>query len=216
MKWTVVIALVVGCGAPARAPEAPKAAAVPAPHYAALFQAGKAWTYHVVSTNQMYEPGDPKADKDGMVKEQVESTVRCEVAETRAWAKGVMSRIACDKPLVDKEDPFLGGLVADARGLWLVDELPAAGAEPDLADARLVIAAAPTAGKTERKGTGDEEGFGESTEIVEKDGAWCVTYASWGGDESYDTLCFAAAGVVKGGGGWSGGSTHETTFELVP
>jgi len=126
-----------------------------------------------------------------------------------------MSRVECDGAVIPNNEPIAGDWVADARGLFHVDELPADGADPDLADSRLVIAAEPKVGKEEKKGTGDEEGFGEATEVAQKDGAWCVTYASWGGDESYDTLCFGADGVVKGAGGWSGGSTHDTTFELV-
>jgi len=211
----------IGCGGAARppvaAPSQPAAGgAVPAAHYAALFAPDTRWTYQVVSESSMSDPGDPKADKDGMVKERTTSTITCHVAEVRAWKRGVASRVECDAPLNPNDDPLAGVWVADPRGLFHPDEdLPAAGADLPLADARLVIAAAPRAGKDEKKGTGDEEGFGESTEIAQKDGAWCVTYASWGGDESYETLCFAASGIVKGGSGWAGGSVHDTTFELV-
>lgn len=216
MRWIAVV-LVAACGStakPAPVPPAKAQAGVPAAHYAALFRKDAAWTYAVTTTSEAYDPEDPKANHDGQVVETSTAQVHCQVAEVRAWAQGVMSRVDCDAPLAPT-DPLAGAWVADARGLWRPDELPEAGAAPDLADARLVIAAAPKPGKEEKKGTGDEEGFGESTEIVQKDGAWCVTYASWGGDEAYDTLCFAAAGVVRGAAGWSGGSTHDTRFELV-
>lgn len=212
----IVFVVVAACGS-ARPPVVTPAPGVPAAPYAGLFVQGAVWRYQVTTTSEMYEPSDPKADASGQVKESSSSTVRCSVAEARTSKAGVMSRIECDAPLVPKNDPLAGAWVADARGLWRVDELPAAGAEPDLADARLVLAATPVVGKHEQKGTGDEEGFGESTEVTRDRGAWCVTYASWGGDESYETLCFAgAAGVTHGAAGWSGGSTHATTFDLVP
>ncbi len=200
--------------APAPSP-APVAGGVPAAHYAALFRRGAAWTYKVTRTSEMYDPDDPKADKDGQLKESSTALTHCSVAEVRTWSAGVVSRVECDDPIIPNNEPLASAWAADARGLFRVEDMPAAGADPDLADARMVIAAAPTAGRDEHKGTGEEEGFGESTEIVQKDGAWCVTYASWGGDDSYDTLCFAAAGVISGAGGWSGGSSHDTTFDLV-
>jgi hypothetical protein len=216
----VVIAL-AGCGSPARKPVEPgapsnsDAAAVPAAHYAGLFVDGAEWTYKVTSTSSMNDPADPKADKDGMVKERSSSTVHCKVAEVRRWSGGVLSKIECDASLTPSSDPLAGAWIADARGLYREEDVPAAGVDPDLKDARLVLAATPRPGKDEHKGSGDEEGFGESTEVVQKDGAWCVTYASWGGDEGYETLCFAAGGVVKGAAGWAGGSVHDTTFERV-
>jgi len=205
--------VIAACGASAKPVAAPAKGAVPAAHYAALFEAGKSWRYHVKAKIQMYEPDDPKADASGQVIEDSEHDATCAVAEARAWKGGVMSRVECDQAISDSNDPLTGAWVADARGLWRVDELPEKG-DPDLADARMVIASAPTAGKHEQKGTGDEEGFGESTEIVAEGSGWCVTYTSWGGDESYDTLCFAG-GVVRGAAGWAGGSSHETTFELI-
>lgn len=213
---SIAVMFVAGCGSaakPAPVVVAPKGPAVPAVHYAKLFEKGAVWTYAVTSTSESYDPDDPKANHDGQVVEKSTAQVKCAVDEVRAWKGGVMSRITCDAPLA-QADPLAGAWVADARGLWRPEELPEAGADPDLTDVRMVIAAAPKAGKEEKKGTGDEEGFGESTEIAQKEGAWCVTYASWGGDESYDTLCFAG-GVVRGAAGWSGGSTHDTTFELV-
>src|SRR5262249_52641808 len=138
---------------------------------------------------------------------------RCAVAETRTWPGGVMSRVECDAAL-GESDPLSGAWAADERGLWRLDDLPAPEAAPTLAG-EPVIAAAPREGKHETHGTGDEEGFGEATEVTAAAGGWCVTRSSWGGDESYTTLCFAPRGV-SGGSGWSGGSSHDTTFELVP
>jgi hypothetical protein len=221
MKRLACVLVCAACGSSAKPAVAPSssgsaaaASAVPAALYAGMFERGAAWTYKATTTSSMYEPDDPKADKDGQVKESSDAQVHCKVAEVRTWKAGVMSTVECDQVLVASGDPLAGGWVADARGLFHVDELPAAGADPDLADVHMVIAAAPKVGKEEKKGSGDEEGFGESTEIVQKDGAWCATYASWGGDEGYETLCFDGR-VVKGGAGWSGGSTHDTTFELV-
>jgi hypothetical protein len=79
-----------------------------------------------------------------------------------------------------------------------------------------VKAAPPTQGQHQSNRTGDEECLGEATEVTASAGGWCVTHSSWGGDESYTTLCFAPRGVVSGGSGWSGGSSHDTAFELVP
>ena len=208
---SLLVLATAACGG-ARPTPAP-APAVPAAHYARLFADGAAWTYQVTTSTETNEPDDPRADQDGNVRASTTARVRCRVALARRWSAGVMSRIECDQPIMSNRDPLAGAWVADARGLYKIDDLPAAG-DPDLVDARVVIAAAPVAGESRHDGQGDEAGFGESTKIEQKGAAWCVTYASWGGDESYDTLCFAGD-VVRGAGGWSGGSSHDTTFELV-
>jgi hypothetical protein len=185
---------------------------VPAAHYAALFTRGASWRYHVTTTSEIYDP-DASA-VNATVRSESTSEARCTVAETQTWPGGVMSRIECDKPLGEGE-LLSGAWAADERGLWRIDDLPAPGAAPTL-ERQPVISAAPVEGKHETHGTGDEEGFGEATEVTASAGGWCTTHSSWGGDESYTTLCFGRGVVFSGGSGWSGGSSHDTAFELVP
>jgi hypothetical protein len=213
MKLAIVVVAAAACGAKAPKPIASAKASepvVPAAHYAALFAQGASWRYAVTTTGEMYDPDEPKADHDGMVRDKSTADARCRVAEVRTWTDGVMSRVECDG--FGDRDPITGAWAADADGLYKLEDLPAAGAAPELTEEALVIAAAPVEG---RRGDADGTEFGQSTEVSPQPGGWCVTHSAWGGDESYTTLCFAKAGVTSGASGWSGGSTHDTTFDLL-
>jgi len=213
-KWMTSAAIVVAmtaCGGKGKGPatgtmnSGPTTTPVPAPHYAALFKPGATWTYDLTSTSSGGDGPDDKTETTG--------TATCKVASVGAYEGGVTSTITCDTPTVESGgDPLAGIWVANATGLYkfLVD-LPAG--PPDLSKGRLVIAAAPVEG-TKNTETGQDPVESESLTISKEAGVWCASYTMAAGDESFEKLCFAAAGVVNGSGGWSGGSVHETTFTL--
>lgn len=213
-KWTLA-ALVIAtaaCGGKGKGPatgtmnSGPSTLPVPAPHYAALFKDGATWTYATTSTAQ--GGGDP----DDTDKHETKDTVTCKVASTGKIDGGVSSTITCDKPLIESGgDPLAGRWVATADGLYKFEtELTT---PIDFTKGRLVIAAAPTEGHKEKE-SGQDPVESESWQVTRSGDTWCAAYTMAAGDESFETLCFAAAGVVKGSGGWAGGSVHETSFVL--
>lgn len=213
-KWMTSAAIVVAmtaCGGKGKGPatgvmnSGPTTLPVPAPHYAALFKAGAIWTYDLKSTATGGDGPDDKTETTG--------TATCKVASVGAFEGGVTSTITCDPPTVESGgDPLAGAWAADATGLYKL-EGDAATATPDLTKARLVIAAAPVEG-TKNKETGQDPVESESWTITHAGDTWCASYTMAAGDEAFEKLCFAAAGVVSGSGGWAGGSVHETVFTL--
>ncbi len=214
-KWMTSAAIVVAmtaCGAKGKGPATgtmnsgpTTTTPVPAPHYAALFKEGATWSYDLKSTATGGENPDDKTETTG--------AATCKVASVGTFAGGVTSTITCDTPLVESgADPLAGAWAADASGLYKL-EGDAATEPPDLTKARLVIAAAPVEG-TKNKETGQDPVESESWTVTKAGDTWCANYVMAAGDEAFEMLCFGAAGVVKGSGGWAGGSVHETFFTL--
>ncbi|HUQ06243.1 MAG TPA: hypothetical protein VM261_27250 [Kofleriaceae bacterium] len=194
---------------------------VTGPPYAALFEPGKSVRYKRVSETTFYDPDDPKADPGGSVRDRSEQAVTCAV-NARDFGEVKVAQLSCEG-LADG-DELAGELtaiyVADLRGVWRTD---AAALPTTVEDARAAIgtqakpllAATP---KAEEEKKEEEEGFGEMRKTSQAaDGAWCVDWGSWGGDEGGGGICFAAGkGLTKVSSYWAGGSTKDDWFELVP
>ncbi len=187
-----------------------EAAAYPAPTDQALFKAGTSWTLTAVSHSSFMDDQDPAADATGVVRTSNTSQVTCAVAEVRAFASGVLSRIDCDAELsVGTTDPLAGWWAATAAGLWHLADEPAA--EPTLDASAIFLSATPVA--EERRNVLDEEM--EHAEIIttsQEGAAWCVANVFAAGDEAWSSLCLDAIGPVRGSGGWAGGAEQEVTF----
>jgi hypothetical protein len=184
----------------------------PAPHYAALFEQGRRWTYVVDSSSSYWDDSDPAADADGVITSSDTSRVTCAVAAVGRIDGGVWSLIECDG-MIGTNDPVSGTWVADGRGLYRTAAAPASAAELE-AD-QLVIAAAPA--ESHRDVVEDVWGEGPESvgeHAVIRDGErWCVSASYHVGDASWTRTCFAG-GIVEGDFGWSGGSDNETAFRL--
>lgn len=184
--------------------------AAPAPHYAALFVLGAAWSYRVTASSQMPDNPDPAADPDGIVK--TTSEVHCKVTRVASFARGVLSQMECSEPLeLAGRDVLSGVWAATERGLWHLDETPEEGARPLLLQDQMVISSRPVERAHQ---TGNEE-MGSRKAIVGQGDTWCISQSAWGGDESWSEICFGPSGVISGESGWAGGSVHETRFELL-
>lgn len=195
---------------------------VTGPPYAALFEPGKSLRYKRVHETSYYEPDDPKADSGGSVRDRSELVVTCAV-NARDFGEVKVAQLSCEG-IADDDSlaPELTALyVADLRGVWRADD---AAMPTSMEDARAAIssqtkpllAATP---KVEEERTEDkEEGFGEMRKVAQAaDGAWCVEWGSWGGDEGGGGICFAAGkGITKVSSYFAGGSTQDDWFELLP
>jgi hypothetical protein len=93
----------------------------PAPHYAALFRPGAAWTYEVDAA----------------------STSTCTVREARAIPGGMTSQIDCTPAM-----PLAGRWVANAQGLFRVGDAVIEATALDPGRAELIIRAVPRASHT--------------------------------------------------------------------
>jgi hypothetical protein len=174
-------------------------------HYAALFEPGKSWTYHVETTHSI--PDEPPDVEKVMV--------RCKVAGTGAFDGGTWSQIDCDGDF-GQQQPVAGVWVADARGLYRLDAAPGTAAELD--PAYLRMPAAPEASSEDII----DDPFGDgpqpigSRSVSQEGDGWCFELTTEVGDAAWDEQCFGPEGIVKGAVGWSGGSDHETKYELAP
>jgi len=61
----------------------------------------------------------------------------------------------------------------------------------------------------------DDGRGGEFKEVKHTADGWCVETASWGGDESGETLCFARGRLQNGRSYFAGGSIHEVKYQLL-
>jgi hypothetical protein len=190
------------------------------PPYAALFEPGKSVRYKRVSETSFYDPDDPKADAGGSVRDRSEQAVSCAI-NARDFGEVKVAQLSCDG--LGADDPLAGELtavyVADLRGVWRTDAeaLPVSMEDARAAigeQTRPLLAATPTPEEEKKE---EEEGFGEMRKTSRAaDGAWCVDWGSWGGDEGGGGACFAAGkGLTKVSSYWAGGSTKDDWFELV-
>lgn len=209
------------CGGGSPRPAAPAAvgngaAAAPPPYYAALFEAGRTWTYDVESTSELYDPEAPEADPDGVLRDKTTSTATCRVAETRDLPGGKLSRIECEGfEGMSGADPITGVWAHDARGVWKLGEDLAAVDAADLDPKAMLLAAAPEESHRDISDEIGEEGAG-AIDVTREGDAWCHSESFAMGDEAWRTVCIGPAGITRGNFGWAGGSTHDTTFTLRP
>lgn len=187
-----------------------------APHYAALFEDGRSWTYQVVDSSVYYDPSDPAANENGNVVTTTERTATCRVVETGVLPDGRISRIACEGLQSDMGvDPISGTWATDPRGVWKLKEDVPAGTVPALPAEDLWMSSAPA---PDRKETVDPE-FGPdpvgAVEIAQDGDAWCRNEYYMAGDESWISVCVTSEGIVKGSFGWAGGTVNESAFTLV-
>ena len=94
-------------------------------HYAALFDAGRTWTYDVATTTYDQENWGPKTRPP---KKTESAVATCKVASVGAIGAAQTSAIECDRDL-EQLAPVAGLYVATADGLYRVHELPRTEAE---------------------------------------------------------------------------------------
>lgn len=219
---SVISIALAACGGKSSTPTRPgnTGGEVTGPPYAALFEPGKSVRYKRVSETSFYDPDDPKADAGGSVRERSEQAVTCAI-NARDFGEVKVAQLSCDG-IADGDE--LGNeltaiYVADLRGVWRTDaeSLPVSIEDARAAigtQAKPLLAATP---KAEEEKKEEEEGFGEMRKTSQAaDGAWCVDWGSWGGDEGGGGVCFAAGkGLTKVSTYWAGGSTKDDWFELV-
>jgi hypothetical protein len=185
------------------------------PLYAAMFVGGQRFKFRIESSVSRTN------ERGRAVTEKARPSYRsCVVEEVTPLPNANQSHLVCDDTslLVPAVSANPGGIyLATALGLWKLDEPPSSLAALD--PKSMLIASAPSPFREERSGkaAGLEEGEGESREVVHrKDGSWCATYASWGGDGSSSRYCFAdGRGLIDGAYTWDGGSSMEAKFTLV-
>lgn len=189
---------------------------VPAAMFRPLFET-REWVFRVETTIESSALDDPRA-KDGVVSETKTDSATCRVIRVVRWARSIGSRIECSGSLasarvegtVPVARKFLeGDWVATARGLWHLEAPAVDGPEPAVAPGDMVIAAEPAASK---KVTSNGEAE-ESTVVWRHGKTWCVAHALSLGDQSSDTLCFAAStGLLAGSREFAGGTYYEVRF----
>jgi hypothetical protein len=209
--WLVVL---VACGGSPSVPSgpAPSGGGVP-PLFAGLFVDGRKLTYKVETRTSHWDDADPKADQDGNVTNVTTAQMTCRVRGMQNFSDAVAVKLECDR--ADDIAPN-GVFVATPLGIWRLDAFPLDDAAiAKLPEADMILPAIPAAMENKQE---DPEGEGGSmVAIEEKNGGWCKSQSSWGGDEGGTSLCFAKGKGLAGGSKWfAGGSTTETTFELVP
>lgn len=201
------------CGGKSAAPstqpveqEAPDAA----PAYAGLFRDGASWKLSVTVVHSEYD-----SETEGEAPAAIEpDQVTCEVAQYAEVDGTKLVEIVCGDawPVDIGGDPLTGAWAMSAEGVWRIPEWPGDGAlelDPEL----MLIAAAPEAGTTGTPADEENEGEGiEQTTIAQKGDAWCHSYMSAMGDESWVEMCVGPDGPTEGNWGWAGGSVHEAKF----
>jgi hypothetical protein len=193
--------------------------------YATMFEQGHTWKLQVTSRESHWDDQDPAADANGnVVSEGAPRQGSCTVAQVVEVAGGKASKIECEWGTSDGEgggmagnDPLSSGAwFASDAGLYMIQELPAAGATVEVGEDELVLAAQPVAFTRSLVDENDEETEGMvQVALEQKDGAWCYTYSAALGDEIWMTLCFGPDDLRGGDFGWAGGSEHTTTFTVV-
>jgi hypothetical protein len=215
-RW-IAILMAAACG---RAPSKPTTVkndteiggGVP-PLFAAMFVDGKRFSYKVETKTSFWDDTDPKADQDGNVADVQTGTMTCTVRGMQNFTSAVALKLECDS--TDDLAPT-GVYVATPDGLWRLDAFPVDDAAIAKLDAKAMLLPAFPVAK-EAKDEEVDEGAGSIVAIIEKDGGWCHTESSWGGDEAGTSICFATGkGLVGGSLWWAGGWTKDTTYTLVP
>jgi hypothetical protein len=197
-----------GAATPAVTPAS--GAAVPAQAkglpYGPLFETGRTWRYRV-----MVGISDSETAEDGMRRETHETI--CKVAEVRQEGEVALSSIECEQMTAPSVDSPIGGAwAADARGLWRLEKMPAAGTAPTFRDYDFVLDPAP---KPQREG--DEES-GVYFTVERRGDLWCSTYEEQLAEGTTRALCFdPARGVVSGSTSFAGTDTPsvELTADLL-
>lgn len=144
--------------------------------------------------------GPPYAARS--VRDRSERVVTCAV-NARDFGEVKVAQLSCEG--VADDDSLAAELtalyVADLRGVWRTD---GAAMPTSIEDARAAISSQTkpllaSTPKTEEERTEDkEEGFGEMRKVSQAaDGAWCVEWGSWGGDEGGGSICFAAGTLER-------------------
>jgi len=172
--------------------------------YAELFVKGKRWPLAMKFVDGHY---------DGAAQKHIQSTKKgkasCEVGDVQLMAGGLQAHIDC-QGVEDNgvEQPLSGWWFATPRGLFR------AGPSKTFDDAQLIVEAVPKV-RVEKTETKDEPEFGSKITVNQSGAAWCYESTSWGGDEVWWQICLKPdVGFHTGKWGWSGGSTHETMFEV--
>jgi hypothetical protein len=173
-------------------------------HYAALFEAGRSWTYQVETTHTI--PDEPPDVETALV--------RCKVAGTGAFDGGTWSQIDCDGDF-GQQQPVAGVWVADARGLYRLDAAPGTAAELDPEYLRMPATPEATSEDIIDDPFGDGPQPIGSRSVSPAGEGWCFALTTEVGDAAWDEQCFGPEGITNGTVGWSGGSDHETRYELV-
>ena len=203
----------VACGG--KNPAAPSPAAGSTP-YAGVF-VDRTATYRYQSLSSMHDPDDPRADASGNVEDRHQALVRCTTA-TGAVDGWRTADISCELEAAsgDVLALLVGTFVAGPGGLWRLE----AGATADaatlaaLAEEPPLLAVDPVE-REEGAGTVDQP-HGTSHAVRRQAGGWCIHDASWGGDESSRSICIdPARGITRVAHTWAGGSSRESSLELV-
>lgn len=192
----LMLALAAACGAaPAaststgntvgHAPEAPSP-------YAAIFEAGRRWTFDVVSEHD-----------DGGEASTEELIVECWVEDVTTADGYTTATVACgDAPMGGA--PFVGEYTMGPEGLWEgeVDGAP-------------VIAATPETYQHEDQQPPENGGGVDGLELLHTDGTWCVHHYWSGGDGGDRQICVAAdLGFISGHRTFDGGASYSASYTL--
>lgn len=200
----------VGAAAPQPVLAAP--ALVAGALYAPLFEKNRAWSFREHWERSRYEGAD--AAHGERIREKGTRDLVCRVEDVEDEGKYVRSFVTCvgQGPAEDEEadHPVASQWVGSARGLFRM------GAEicdePDTHTELRVMERDPKASKK----TSRDRDITRTSTLAHEGEAWCWTEEHGGGDPSWRSLCFEGArGFVRGTYGWTGGTTHATTFELV-
>lgn len=201
----VLLSLLAACGGGQRAsaPASNHSTATPGelpPAYAGLFVA-RELSFPAELVISMYGDHGPEQTS-------TKGTVACTISDVRAVADGKAMTLACSSAL-DLPDSPAGTYVGTSQGLWRVTD----GDVTKLDPARRLLPAQPVAARIEHKDPDPDMEAGDAI-IVEAHGKdWCVTLASFGGDEGGWTMCVReGAGLVGGHGYFAGGSSRDLYF----
>lgn len=188
------------------------------PTYDGLFTTGTSWRLAVTTTSSHWDDQDPAADEHGNVDSSSKHEMTCRVRATRRFPGGRAAEIECDEG-GRAADPIAGVWIQTADGLWRGELLPEEGVTPALDVGRRFLAARPEpVDKREEEPEspdGPSGGSGSTLTITADGDGWCVSESSWGGDESWQSLCLDDDGPSSGGGGWAGGSSSEYEFTRI-
>ncbi len=189
MPWMLSVAL--AHGEPAKLPE----------HYAALFDAGRTFTYDVATTTYDQENWGPKTRPP---KKTERTIATCKVAKIGAIGSAQTSAIECDHD-IEVLAPVAGLYVATADGLFRVTALPATEAELATLGEPL-LSAKPRAFRTAVHGVHGLRGSHVG---------WC-TYddTSDDVDGSIKSQCYSSSGIATGDFDGGGEEWRKVSYRL--
>jgi hypothetical protein len=170
--------------------------------YAKLFTEGAEFRYKVEHESSHWD------EQNGNVKESSTSMMTCTVGKLELLSDRTLAPLDCDGDLgvpVGGAGPA-GIYIATAAGLWRAESVELAKSDRLVPD-ELLLPAKPR----------DKQGKpGQVTLTEGPRGTWCASQFYAVGDEGGITLCFGNGTVVSGNASWSGGSSREASFVLVP